>query len=355
MTDHTDQTTMRDPLTQYPRPDFEKQPQPAPGLAREMRPKPDHGEQSYRGSGRLTGRRALITGADSGIGRAVAIAFAREGADLALNYLPSEEADAREVVELVEAAGHKAIALPGDIGDEAFCQRLVDEAVANLGGLDILVNVAGKQVYVEKIADLPTEQLEATFRTNVFAMFWLCKAALPHLPPGATIINTTSIQSYQPSGGLLDYASTKAANHRLHARLRQAGDRPGRARQRGGAGADLDPAAAQRRPAPGKGRGVRLGGAHQAPWAAGRARTRLRAAGLAGIELRDRRGVRRDRRQSSALSRGAGKNDKAGNFRRVAESTRPARACPDAGRARRREPASRLLADIDHGMNREGP
>ncbi|AJW96151.1 MULTISPECIES: SDR family oxidoreductase [Burkholderia] len=211
MTDHTDQTTMRDPLTQYPRPDFEKQPQPAPGLAREMRPKPDHGEQSYRGSGRLKGRRALITGADSGIGRAVAIAFAREGADLALNYLPSEEADAREVVELVEAAGHKAIALPGDIGDEAFCQRLVDEAVANLGGLDILVNVAGKQVYVEKIADLPTEQLEATFRTNVFAMFWLCKAALPHLPPGATIINTTSIQSYQPSPGLLDYASTKAA------------------------------------------------------------------------------------------------------------------------------------------------
>lgn len=211
MSGSMDQTTMRDPLTQYPRPDFEKQPQPAPGLAREMDPKPDHGETSYRGMGRLKGRRALITGADSGIGRAVAIAFAREGANLALNYLHSEEADAREVVKLVEDAGCQALALPGDIADEAFCRQLVTDAVNGLGGLDILVNVAGKQVYVEQIADLPTEQLEATFRTNVYAMFWLCKAALPHLPPGASIINTTSIQSYQPSPGLLDYASTKAA------------------------------------------------------------------------------------------------------------------------------------------------
>ncbi|MEK6346686.1 MAG: SDR family oxidoreductase [Burkholderia sp.] len=211
MTDTRDQTTMQDPLTQYPQPDFDKQPQPAPGLARDMHPKPDHGERSYRGAGRLKGRRALITGADSGIGRATALAFPRRGAHVGLHYLPSEEADAREVVQLIEEAGRKAVALPGDIADEAFCGKLVEDAVHGLGGLDILVNVAGKQVYVENIADLTTEQLEATFRTNVFAMFWLCKAALPHLPRGGTIVNTTSIQSYQPSPGLLDYASTKAA------------------------------------------------------------------------------------------------------------------------------------------------
>jgi NAD(P)-dependent dehydrogenase (short-subunit alcohol dehydrogenase family) len=206
-----DQFSMQDPRTQYPQPDFERQPQSAPRLAKDMKPQPDHGETSYKGFGRLAGRRALITGADSGIGRAVAIAFAREGADVALNYLQSEEADAREVIRLVEEAGRKALPLPGDISEEAFCTRLVDDSIAGLGGLDILVNVAGKQTYVDAIADLSTEQFDATFRTNVYAMFWLCKAALPHLPPGATIINTTSIQSYQPSPGLLDYASTKAA------------------------------------------------------------------------------------------------------------------------------------------------
>jgi NAD(P)-dependent dehydrogenase (short-subunit alcohol dehydrogenase family) len=211
MSDTKNQFTIQDPTKQYPQPPFERQPQSPPGLAKQMNPQPDHGENSYKGFGRLAGRRALITGADSGIGRAVAIAFAREGADIALNYLPSEEADGREVIQMVEAAGRKAIALPGDIGDEAFCTQLVDQSIGQLGGLDILVNVAGKQTYVDDIAELSTEQLEATFRTNVFAMFWLCKAALPHLPPGATIINTTSIQSYQPSPGLLDYASTKAA------------------------------------------------------------------------------------------------------------------------------------------------
>ncbi len=205
------QYRMQDPTKQYPGPAFERQPQTAPGLAQDMSPKPDHGEQSYQGFGRLKGRRALITGADSGIGRAVAIAFAREGADVALNYLPSEEPDAQQVVALIREAKQKAIALPGDIADEAFCRKLIDDSIAQLGGLDILVNVAGKQHYVKHIADLSTGQFEATFRTNVFAMFWLCKAALPHMPPGATIINTTSIQSYQPSPGLLDYASTKAA------------------------------------------------------------------------------------------------------------------------------------------------
>ncbi len=205
------QYAMQDPTKQYPQPKFQDQPQSPPGLARDMNPRPDHGETSYKGFGRLAGRRALITGADSGIGRAVAIAFAREGADIALNYLHSEEADAAEVVSLVEQAGQKAAKLPGDISDESFCFGLVEQTVKHLGGIDILVNVAGKQTAVDDIADLTTEQFEATFRTNVYAMFWLCKAALPHMPPGATIINTTSIQSYNPSPMLLDYASTKAA------------------------------------------------------------------------------------------------------------------------------------------------
>lgn len=205
------QWAMQDPTKQYPQPKFDKQPQSAPGLESEMDPKPDCGEHSYHGFGRLAGRRAIITGADSGIGRAVAIAFAREGADVVLNYLSSEEKDAAEVVALVEAAGRKAVAMPGDIRDEAFCQRLIEDGRIALGGIDILVNNAGKQTAQKDIADITTEQFDATFRTNVYAMFWLCKAALPHMPPGATIINTTSIQSYQPSPTLLDYASTKAA------------------------------------------------------------------------------------------------------------------------------------------------
>ena len=205
------QYAMQDPTKQYPQPQFDDQPQSAPGLSREMSPKPDHGETSYQGFGRLAGRRALITGADSGIGRATAIAFAREGADVALNYLPAEEPDAAEVVGLIRQAGQKAVILPGDISDEAFARKLVRAAHEAMGGLDILVNVAGKQTAVENIAELTTEQFEATFRTNVTAMFWLCQEALPLMPAGASIINTTSIQAYQPSPTLLDYASTKAA------------------------------------------------------------------------------------------------------------------------------------------------
>lgn len=206
-----DQYTMQDPLKQYPQPDFKKQTQPEPGLAKEMTPKPDHGEETYRGSGRLEGRKAIVTGGDSGIGRAAAIAFAREGADLVLNYLPEEEADAKEVLKLVEEAGRKAVAVPSDISKEENCKALIDKAVSELGGLDILAIVAGKQISVEKIADLKTSQIEQTFATNVYAMMWLCKAAIPHMSAGSVIINTTSIQSYQPSAHLLDYASTKAA------------------------------------------------------------------------------------------------------------------------------------------------
>jgi NAD(P)-dependent dehydrogenase (short-subunit alcohol dehydrogenase family) len=206
-----DQYTLQDPSTQYPRPPFDKQQQPGPGLARQMDPRPDHGEESYRGTGRLEGRRALITGADSGIGRAVAIAYAREGADVALSYLPSEEQDAQEVVALIEKAGRKAVAVPGDLVDEGYCTSLVATAVDQLGGLDILVNVGGKQQTAQSLTDITTEQFDETFKTNVYALFWVTKAALPHLRPGASIINTSSVQAYLPSPILVDYAATKSA------------------------------------------------------------------------------------------------------------------------------------------------
>ena len=206
------QYEMQDPLKQYPRPPYKAQEQAKPGLAYKMNPKPDHGEDSYKGSGRLEGRKALVTGADSGIGRAAAIAYAREGADVALSYLPSEEEDAREVVALIEKAGRKAYPIPGDITSEPFCNDLVAQAVKSLGGLDILCNVAGHMIASESIEELTTEAFDRTMKTNVYALFWICKAAVPHLKPGATIINTASIQAYQPSPGLLDYALTKSAN-----------------------------------------------------------------------------------------------------------------------------------------------
>lgn len=202
---------LADPTARYPKPPFPKQQQPWPGLASQMDPRPDHGEASYKGSGRLAGRKALITGGDSGIGRAAAIAYAREGADVAINYLPAEEPDAQDVVDLIEAEGRKAVALPGDIKDEAFCTKLVAEATRQLGGLDILVNNAARQISQDSLLDITTEQFDETFKTNVYAMFWITKAALPHLRAGATIINTTSINAYDPSENLVDYASTKGA------------------------------------------------------------------------------------------------------------------------------------------------
>jgi NAD(P)-dependent dehydrogenase (short-subunit alcohol dehydrogenase family) len=172
---------------------------------------PDYGEKTYRGSGKLEGRKALITGGDSGIGRAVALAFAREGADVLISYLPSEETDARETCGLVEDAGRKAVPVAGDIREEQHCAELVDRAVSELGGLDVLVNNAAYQMSQDGIAAITTDQFDRVMKTNVYAMFWLCKAAVPHLPPGSTIINTASIQAYQPSPQLLDYATTKAA------------------------------------------------------------------------------------------------------------------------------------------------
>ena len=202
---------LTDPTTKYPKPPFEKQSQPWPGLAGKMNPRPDHGEESYRGSGRLAGRKALITGGDSGMGRAAAIAFAREGADVAINYFPTEESDAQEVIALIKAAGRTGVAIPGDIRDEAFCRQLVKRAVEGLGGLDIVVSNAGRQQARESILDLSTEDFDATMKTNIYAPFWIIKAALPHLKPGSVIIGTTSEQAYDPSPELYDYAQTKAA------------------------------------------------------------------------------------------------------------------------------------------------
>jgi len=203
--------TTTNPTTAYARPPFPKQQQPWPGLASQMTPRPDHGENSYRGTGKLTGRKALITGGDSGIGRAAAIAYAREGADVAISYLPAEEEDAREVAAVIRDASRKAITLPGDIRDESFCRRLVDDAVAGLGGLDIVVNNAARQVSQASILDITTAQFDEVFKTNVYALFWITKAAVPHLRPGAAIINTTSVEAYEPSKNIIDYAATKGA------------------------------------------------------------------------------------------------------------------------------------------------
>ncbi|HEY0056817.1 MAG TPA: SDR family oxidoreductase [Pedobacter sp.] len=202
---------LEDPTTKYSKPPFKAQSQPWPGLSSQMDPRPDHGEKSYKGSGRLKGRKVLITGGDSGIGRAAAIAYAREGADVAINYLPAEEPDAREVIALIQAEGRKAVAIPGDLRDEAFCQRMVADAVRGLGGLDILVNNAARQQTHPSILDISTEQFDWTMKTNIYAPFWTIKAALPHLKPGSVIIGTTSVQATDPSGELYDYAQTKAA------------------------------------------------------------------------------------------------------------------------------------------------
>ena len=202
---------LQDPTGKYPKPPFAKQKQAWPGLAKEMQPPPDHGETSYKGSGRLMGRKALITGGDSGMGRAAAIAYAREGADVAINYFPSEEPDARDVIRLIEDTGRKGAALPGDLREESFCKKLVADAIAALGGLDILVCNAGRQQAHDSILDISSEDFDATMKTNIYAPFWMIKAALPHLKPGATIIATTSEQAYDPTPDLYDYAQTKAA------------------------------------------------------------------------------------------------------------------------------------------------
>jgi NAD(P)-dependent dehydrogenase (short-subunit alcohol dehydrogenase family) len=194
----TDRLSMQDPRHQYPAPPFPRQPQDPPGLARKMTPAPDHGEQSYAGFGRLLGRKALITGGDSGIGRAAAIAFAREGADVAINFLPSEMDDANEVIGYIEKAGTTAAALPGDVSDEKFCKGLIYDAIAQLGGLDILVINAARQQARKSVTEVTSDDFDKTLKTNLYALHWLASAAVPHLPPGASIITTASIQAYEP-------------------------------------------------------------------------------------------------------------------------------------------------------------
>ncbi|WP_449278443.1 SDR family oxidoreductase [Leucobacter sp. GX24907] len=217
-----DQLTFQNPVTRYPEISPPEQHQPEPGLDRDLIPRTDRGQHSYRGTGRLEGRKALITGADSGIGAAVAIAFAREGADVALSYLSAEEEDARFVQGIIEEAGRTAVLLPGDISDRAVCEELVEHALSGLGGLDALVNNAGRQIAVEDIADLSDEQWVSTFETNIHAVYRITRAALPHMPAGSTIVNSTSIQAYAPSTHLLDYASTKAAINNFTKGLAQA-------------------------------------------------------------------------------------------------------------------------------------
>jgi NAD(P)-dependent dehydrogenase (short-subunit alcohol dehydrogenase family) len=206
-----DQFTPQDPTTQHPQPEQPPQQLEHPGLESDMAPRPDFGKDSYRGSGRLVGRKAIITGGDSGIGRAVALAFAREGADVLISFLEAEQDDARETVRAVEESGRKAIAVAGDVREESHCRGLVERAVQELGGLDLVVNNAAYQMARESIADITAEELDRTFRTNLFAMFFTCKAALERMKPGSCIINTASVQAYRPDPMLLDYAATKAA------------------------------------------------------------------------------------------------------------------------------------------------
>ncbi|WP_242415601.1 SDR family oxidoreductase [Sphingomonas panni] len=206
----TDRLTMQDPRTQYPQPPFPEQPQPVPGSTAKMDPVPDHGETSYKGAGKLVGRKALVTGGDSGIGRAAAIAFAREGADVAISYLPAEREDAAEVLKLIAAEGRTAVDLPGDITDENWCRTMVEQAVEQLGGLDILVINAGHQQSRDSVAEVSSADFDRTMKTNLYAMHWIAQAAVPHLPTGAAVITTASVQAYDPSAILLDYATTKA-------------------------------------------------------------------------------------------------------------------------------------------------
>ncbi|GAA1458921.1 SDR family oxidoreductase [Williamsia maris] len=207
----TDQYTFRDPSSMYDDFDPKKVSQPGSGLDSELQDKADLGADTYRGSGRLAGRKALITGGDSGIGAATAIAYAREGADVAISYLPEEESDADAVAKLITDAGRTAVKIPGDVTDAEYCRSAVETAVRELGGLDALVINAGKQQHVERIEDITDEEFDRTVKTNVYAMFWTVKAAVPHMPPGSTIVGSSSIQAYQPSPHLIHYAMTKAS------------------------------------------------------------------------------------------------------------------------------------------------
>lgn len=207
-------------MSDAPKPPFPPQDQEPPGLTEQMQPRPDHGEKSYRGAGILRGKRAVITGGDSGIGRAVAIAYAREGADIVISYL-DEDRDAQDTARLVEQAGQNAICIPGDIQSPDHCRAIIDRCVQDLGGIDILVNNAAHQAHFDDIAEISDAEWDKTFRTNIHAMFWLTKAAVAHMQPGSVIINTASINADKPNPGLLAYATTKGAIQNFTAGLAQ--------------------------------------------------------------------------------------------------------------------------------------
>lgn len=211
---------MKDPKEKYPKPPYPEQDQDVPGREKEMKPKVDHGENSYKGSGKMEGRNAIITGGDSGIGRAVAIAFAREGANVLISYLEEEE-DARETARYVEEAGKKAVLVAGDVSEESHCKKIIDRAVEEFGQIDVLVNNAAFQMARESLQDISSEEWDYTFKTNIYSMFYLCKAAEPHMKPGSTIVNTTSVNAYKPHPMLLAYASTKGAIQNYTANLAQ--------------------------------------------------------------------------------------------------------------------------------------
>lgn len=216
------QTGKQNPVEQYPKPPFPNQEQSLPGTEQEMTPKPDHGETSYKGSGRLAGRKAIITGGDSGIGKAVAIAFAREGADVLISYLnEDEDEDAKDTAKYVKDAGRKAILVPGDISEEKQCRQIVERALKEFGQIDIIVNNAATQMPHKSLEEISAEEWDYTFKTNVHAMFYLLKAAEPHLKPGSSVINTTSVNAYTPSPSLIPYTSTKAAIQNFTATLAQ--------------------------------------------------------------------------------------------------------------------------------------
>ncbi len=216
-----EKSTLQNPLDMYPKPPYKIKKQEAPGSDEDMNPKADHGEESYKGSGKLAGRKAIITGGDSGIGRAVAIAFAREGADVLISYLPEEEEDAQETKKWIEKAGKKAVLVPGDIQDEDHCKMIINKAIEEFGGVDILVNNAAYQMTHDSLSEITADEWDKTFRTNIYAMFYLCKAAEKHLEPGSTVINTTSVNAYKPKATLPAYAATKGAIQNFTAMLGQ--------------------------------------------------------------------------------------------------------------------------------------
>ncbi|MEY9467566.1 NAD(P)-dependent dehydrogenase (short-subunit alcohol dehydrogenase family) [Bradyrhizobium ottawaense] len=290
-------------MIEYPKPPYPSQQQPMPGSTGAMNPRPDHGEESYRGSGRLAGKKALITGGDSGIGRAVAIAYAREGADIVISYL-NEDEDAAEVKALVEQAGRKAILIPGDISNPEHCRSIVRRTVEELGGIDILVNNAAHQATFKDIADISDEEWQRTFETNIHAMFYLTKAAVPHMRPGAAIINTASVNSDMPNPTLLAYATTKGAIQNFTGGLAQMLAEKGIRVNAVAPGADLD-AADPVDDVGGKGQEFRQAGPDAARRPAGRARDRLCHAGRSALELHLGGHLGRHRREAVHLIEGA--------------------------------------------------